>query len=183
MYSLEVIEESIRAMDTDWLIDRWERGLFSDESRPIAESELRRRGINLNEPMSDPDPLLNEPVSDFSLGDLPFWKRLFTFKGRASRLKFWIVVPAAWLSFEFFRVLIDVLFERVSYPLFLLSVLGPSVPIAWIHWATIVQRLHDRNKSGGFALLLFIPLLGQLWALIELGCFPGFPGANRFGRN
>ena len=183
MYSLEVIEKSIRAMDTQQLIDRWERNLFSEESRPIAEAELRRRGIDSQGSMPDPEPLPPETVSNFSLQDLPFWKRLFTFKGRASRLKFWVIVPAAWLAFIFLRVLMEVLFERVSYPVLLLSVFGPLVPIAWVHWATIVQRLHDRNKSGHRAWLLFIPLLGPLWALVELGCFPGTPRPNRFGRN
>ena len=183
MYSLEVIEKSIRSMDTQQLVDRWERNLLSDESRPIAEAELRRRGIDPEGPMPDPEPLPPEPVSNFSLRDIPFWKQLFTFKGRASRLKFWIIVPAAWLAFIFLRVLMEVLFDRVSYPVLLLSVFGPLVPIAWVHWATIAQRLHDRNKSGHRAWLLFIPLLGPLWALVELGCFPGTPRPNRFGRN
>ena len=183
MYTLEGIEKSIRAMDTQQLIHRWERGMFSEESRPIAESELRRREIDPEGPIPAPPPRSPEPVSDFSLSDIPFWKRLFTFKGRASRLKFWLIVPVAWLSFIVLRVLLETLFDRVSYPILLLSVFGPLVPIAWIHWATIVQRLHDRNKSGYWVWLLFIPLLGPLWALIELGCLPGTSRPNRYGRN
>lgn len=182
MYTLEEIERTIRAMDTQQLSDRWERGLFSDEARPIAESELRRRDIDPEGPMPAPPPLPPDPVSDFSLRDMPAWKRLFTFKGRASRLKFWLVVPASWLSFIALRVLMEVLFDRVSYPILLLIVFGPLIPIAWIHWATITQRLHDRNKSGSRAWLLFIPLIGPLWALIELGLFPGTPHPNRYGR-
>lgn len=184
MYSLDVIEKTIRGMDTDQLVDRLRRDLFGDEARPIAESELARRGIDPESPvLPNQDPLPPEPISDFSLRDLPVWKRFFTFRGRASRIKFWGIVPVAWLCFIFLRVLMEVLFDRVSYPVLLLAVFVPLIPIAWIHWATIVQRLHDRNKSGHRAWLLFVPLIGPLWALIELGCLPGTPGPNRFGRD
>lgn len=182
MYSPEIIEESIRAMDTEEIIDRWQRKIFSDESRPIAEAELRRRGIDPEGPMPAPEPSQPQRVSNFSLRDLPLWRQLFSFKGRAPRLKFWLIVPAAWLAFVLLRLLMEVLLERVSYPALLLILIGSLVPIAWVHWATIVQRLHDRNKSGHWAFLLFIPLLGPLWALVELGCLPGTPGPNRFGR-
>jgi len=44
-----------------------------------------------------------------------------------------------------------------------------------------VKRYHDRDKSGWWILILFIPLVGFIWFLIELGCLPGTPGPNRFG--
>ena len=181
---LDVIEKTIRGMDTHQLISRWRAGQFSDQARPIAADELAKRGINPDGPMPEAESgsAIPEQVSDFSLDDLPFLRRLFSFKGRASRLKFWLIVPLAWVAFVAIGVVFEVLFERVSYPVLLLSVFGPLIPIAWVHWATIVQRLHDRNKSGTRAWLLFIPIIGPIWALIELGCLPGTRTANRYGR-
>ena len=183
MYSFDEIERTIRSMDTQQLIDRWERGQFSEDFIPVAAAELQRREIDPDGPMPAPEPLPSEPVSDFSLDDLPFWKRLFTFKGRASRLKFWAIIPAAWISFMYLGWRLEFMFSRDSDPLWPISVFGPLLLIAWIHWATITQRLHDRNKSGKRAWILFMPLIGPIWALIELGCLPGTPGPNRYGRN
>jgi uncharacterized membrane protein YhaH (DUF805 family) len=183
MYSLEVIEKSIRTLDTQQLIERWKGNLFSEESLPIAENELRQRGIDPNGLMPDPEPLPPEPVSDFSLNDLPLWRQFFTFKGRTTRTKFWLVFPACWLSFLILSVQMQILISRNDYSILLFSLYGLLIPITWVYWATIVQRLHDRNLSGHHAFILFIPIFGLLWALIELGCRAGTIGPNRFGRN
>jgi len=55
-----------------------------------------------------------------------------------------------------------------------LILLIPSLAIA-------IKRYHDRDKSGWWILILFIPLVGFIWFLIELGCLPGTPGPNRYG--
>ena len=44
-----------------------------------------------------------------------------------------------------------------------------------------VRRLHDRNKSGLWLLVAFVPVVGQAWMVWELGFMPGKAGANRFG--
>jgi uncharacterized membrane protein YhaH (DUF805 family) len=64
-----------------------------------------------------------------------------------------------------------------------------AVAIIWIAIALLgflslsfqVRRCHDRGKSGFWLLLGVIPILGGLWALIELGCLPGDPGDNAHG--
>ena len=63
MYSLDVIEKSIIGMDDHQLIQRWKDGVFSDEAKPIAENELRNRGIDLGDPIARP--------SDFDVGLSP----------------------------------------------------------------------------------------------------------------
>lgn len=182
---LDVIEKTIRGMDTHQLVSRWRNGQFSEQARPIAQRELQARGIDPDGPIPqlEPAPREPEPISNFSLDDVSFLRRLFTFKGRASRLKFWLIVPASWLAFIAIRVMFEIIFERESYPIVLLYVFGPLIPIAWVHWATVVQRFHDRNKSGAWASILFVPVIGPIWALIELGCLPGTNGPNRYGRN
>jgi len=46
--------------------------------------------------------------------------------------------------------------------------------------AVSVRRLHDRDKSGWFILLYFIPLVGFIILLIWY-CTRGTVGPNRFG--
>ena len=70
---------------------------------------------------------------------------------------------------------------------------SPALTPAWIGylvyiivgmWITItisIKRFHDRGKSGWWILIMFIPLIGPLWWLIELGFFRGDPGPNAYG--
>lgn len=53
--------------------------------------------------------------------------------------------------------------------------------IAWPAIAVSVKRWHDRDKSGWWVLVNLVPLIGQLWALIDNGLMPGTRGPNRFG--
>src|SRR3989338_4432536 len=43
------------------------------------------------------------------------------------------------------------------------------------------KRWHDRDKSAWWILIIFIPIVGQLWTLIENGFLAGTNGENRFG--
>jgi uncharacterized membrane protein YhaH (DUF805 family) len=43
-----------------------------------------------------------------------------------------------------------------------------------------IKRCHDRNRSGWFVLIAFIPLV-QLWYFVEMGFLSGTRGDNRFG--
>jgi len=55
-----------------------------------------------------------------------------------------------------------------------LATLWPSIVLA-------VKRLHDFDKPGIAALLLFLPVV-QIVAFVVLCLFPGQPGPNRYGR-
>ena len=44
-----------------------------------------------------------------------------------------------------------------------------------------IKRCHDRDKSGWWCLLLLIPVVGTIWAIIDLGVLAGTLGENRFG--
>jgi uncharacterized membrane protein YhaH (DUF805 family) len=61
------------------------------------------------------------------------------------------------------------------YCLYALAVLIPSIAIA-------VRRLHDRDSSGWWLLIAFIPFIGAIILLVWF-CLPGTPGDNRFGSN
>lgn len=53
----------------------------------------------------------------------------------------------------------------------------------WSGLALAVKRLHDRNKSGWFILIQFIPLIGTIWYLVEVLLLKGTDGPNRFGED
>ncbi|WP_244301129.1 DUF805 domain-containing protein [Leucobacter insecticola] len=59
--------------------------------------------------------------------------------------------------------------------LFLASEFGTVLPILAVTW----RRLHDANLPGPWALLSFIPLLGQV-VLLVLVLMPSTPAGRRF---
>jgi uncharacterized membrane protein YhaH (DUF805 family) len=69
---------------------------------------------------------------------------------------------------------IDSRFEGTALPIALLLLAYPMIVVT-------IKRFHDRNKSGWWVLIAFIPVVGALWQLIECGFLPGTAGSNRFG--
>lgn len=53
--------------------------------------------------------------------------------------------------------------------------------LVWVKLAVDVKRWHDRNKSAIWILFSLIPIIGQIWMIVELGFFSGINGQNRFG--
>jgi uncharacterized membrane protein YhaH (DUF805 family) len=56
-----------------------------------------------------------------------------------------------------------------------------NLVLLWSALAVSVKRWHDRNKSGWWALVQFVPVIGWLWTLVENGLLRGTVGPNRFG--
>ena len=54
------------------------------------------------------------------------------------------------------------------------------VSLIWPSLAVQIKRWHDRDKSGWWQLISLIPIVGPLWAFIELGFLKGTSGANRY---
>ena len=102
---------------------------------------------------------------------------LFTFDGRIGRKAWWfasVVLIAAELSAS---ILDWVLVGRQSGVLSL--IVGVVSFVATV--AICIKRFHDRDKSGWWLLILFVPLVGFVWILIENGFLRGTEGSNRFG--
>ena len=51
----------------------------------------------------------------------------------------------------------------------------------WSNVALAVKRLHDLDKPGIIAAILFVPVV-SIAAFLVLCLFPGKPGPNRYGR-
>mgnify|MGYP000853087329 FL=1 len=126
---------------------------------------------------------------------------LFSFKGRIGRRDFWIWI-ALWI------VSMVVLFSLESRKL-LPDQIAPFalVCLLWPTAAVTVKRLHDRGRSGLWALLIilawmllagnwdilpgmwqwvvgrFVPTLILIMTIIDLGAFVGTQGENKYGKD
>ena len=126
---------------------------------------------------------------------------LFSFIGRIGRREFWIWI-ALWI------VSMVVLFSLESQKL-LPDQIAPFalVCLLWPTAAVTVKRLHDRGRSGLWALLIilawmllagnwailpgmwqwvvgrFAPTLILIMTLIDLGAFVGTQGENKYGKD
>jgi len=73
---------------------------------------------------------------------------LFSFKGRLNRARY-LIVELALLALWFFA-----LGFLISSP-WALSWIA-AIPMIWINMATTAKRLHDRNRSGWWAVAVFV---------------------------
>lgn len=100
------------------------------------------------------------------------WKRLFlAFDGRINRQPFWIGVIILFVL----NIIIAAIFGD--------GILGILLSLALIYpgLAVYVKRCHDRGKTGWWCLLLLIPIVGLIWAIVDLGILKGTPGPNDYG--
>ena len=66
-------------------------------------------------------------------------------------------------------------------PLIVPMVLLGGVLYWWVDLAIMIKRLHDHDKSGWWWVLVYVPVVGYLWAFIYLGCMKGTDGPNGYG--
>ncbi|MGR5146267.1 DUF805 domain-containing protein [Photobacterium alginatilyticum] len=105
---------------------------------------------------------------------------LFSFQGRMRRRDYWIY------SLPVLLVSLPVLFYNASgsagsNPV--LEVLS-LVILGFVFWASAalnVKRLHDRNKSAWWVIVTFLPYIGPIFVIVELGILDGTKGPNQFG--
>jgi uncharacterized membrane protein YhaH (DUF805 family) len=123
------------------------------------------------------------------------WLDLIRLDGRASRDQWWL--PMILTNATISLLLIPSLDTSSSSPptaerFAESSSTQPSILIGFLDMtvfalylalmsAVSVRRLHDRNKSGSWVLLYFVPVIGQVWLFLELGVLAGTRGPNRFG--
>ena len=104
------------------------------------------------------------------------WQLLFGFDGRIGRIAFWTVQAPVLILFWLYGQHVDPLLARwFPYSVFegLTVAMILAAPLIWVQCAIVIKRCHDRGKSGFWALLLFIPVIGLLWLLVDCGLLPG----------
>jgi uncharacterized membrane protein YhaH (DUF805 family) len=110
----------------------------------------------------------------------------FSFNGRIRRSLYWICqIAGGVLSTAGFYALTAIALQSkgnlaVASVVLLLSLVLMVLAI-WSGLAVTVKRWHDRDKSGWWLFIAFLPLVGAIWALIECGFLDGTAGSNRFG--
>lgn len=123
--------------------------------------------------------------ADGRINRQPWWigsLLLLLFNWLASTLIWWVFAPAVGM--------IDIEGPDATMSMMTMQALGPFMGIFYflVSGATLfasimlsIKRCHDRDKSGWWVLLLFVPMIGFIWALIDLGILAGTDGPNRFG--
>lgn len=105
---------------------------------------------------------------------------LFSFQGRMRRRDYWLYSLPVLL---------------VSLPVFFYSATGNTagnpvlevlslVILGFVFWASAalnVKRLHDRNKSAWWIIVTFLPYIGPIFVIVELGILDGTKGPNQYG--
>ena len=110
---------------------------------------------------------------DFSNSISTCLKKYFNFKDRASRSEYWyfqlVLTPIyIWSQFPSNDTQILVIQLILTFGLLI-----PGISAG-------VRRLHDRDKSGWFMLISFIPILGAIFLIVMLA-EKGTPGKNKYG--
>ena len=121
---------------------------------------------------------------------------LLTYNGRITRSKAWlallyygltglVVGVVMWVLWRFIPGTVgdDGTFRvegatAVPYVLLTLATIGFFV---WSGICVGVKRYHDRNKSGWWLLIQFVPVIGSIWYFLDIFCLRGTLGGNRFG--
>lgn len=109
----------------------------------------------------------------------------FGFNGRISRKEYWLhyMLPIAAIEVVLYAFAMgtanssDPTAAGIGGIIYLLVCLVLVVPSL----AGAVKRVHDRDRTGWFILIMLIPLVGPIWFFVEAGCLRGTIGANRFG--
>ena len=116
-----------------------------------------------------------------------FWSNYSKFKGRSRRSEYW------WI--QLFLVLTNLAVAAIDLALmdgdvdrFIANGGGGIVGLIWIlvtivpALAVLVRRLHDTGKTGWWALIGFVPLIGGL-VLLVFTVLDSDAGENKFGES
>lgn len=109
-------------------------------------------------------------------------RKLFGAAGRLRRRDYWLLSIGSAVVITVLDVIANIALgssgsgfpdNPISIVLWLVSL--------WISIALMIKRLHDRAKGPVWIVVFMIPVIGWVWAFIELGLLDGTPGANRYG--
>jgi uncharacterized membrane protein YhaH (DUF805 family) len=95
---------------------------------------------------------------------------MFSFNGRIGRKTFFLTM-LGWVGTY-------IVIDRLG-----LEILGIAI-LPWYLWlgiASQVKRWHDRSKSGWMVVVNLLPVVGWIWACVELYFLRGIRGPNRYG--
>ena len=114
-----------------------------------------------------------------------FWSHYATFKGRSRRSEYWFVQLFLVITNVAVGV-IDLILMGGDVDRFIANGGGGIVGLVWIlvtllpALAVLVRRLHDIGRSGWWALIGFVPIVGAI-VLLVFTVSDSTPGENAYG--
>lgn len=132
-------------------------------SKPGWQRRKKNRGQNRGQNRGPAKPM------GFGEAVRSVFSKYATFSGRASRSEFWYFM----LFYLLAVVFLQILGAGNAAALLPLALFLPTLAVQ-------VRRLHDIDKSGWWALIQLIPLIGTI-VLIVFMCTAPAPGPSRFG--
>ena len=111
------------------------------------------------------------------------WNKYGDFDGRAIRSEFWwwvLFVALVQSAAAIVLTIVLIIFQNAGFLQWLSVLIFMVIVLAFIlpSIAVSVRRLHDRDLSGWFYLLGFVPFGGLVLFIFYI--LPGTPGPNRY---
>ena len=111
------------------------------------------------------------------------WKKYGDFDGRAVRSEFWwwvLFMVLVQFAAAIVLTIVLIIFQNLGFLQWLSVLIFLVIVLAFIlpSIAVSVRRLHDRDLSGWFYLLGFVPFGGLVLFIFYV--LPGTPGPNRY---
>jgi uncharacterized membrane protein YhaH (DUF805 family) len=109
--------------------------------------------------------------------------------GRIGRGQFWL----GFVGLLIMSIALQILFTMFGFstqidPLtgelpegFAIALFVPMLITLWPSICVYGKRYHDRNKSAWWMMIAFVPIIGIIWMIIELGFLRGTEGSNHYG--
>ncbi len=121
-------------------------------------------------------------MTAMTTGRLGWGTLWFSFTGRATHFDYWVRYAIPYVVGALIAGFLDAMLGTnnpdtgggVITLLFVIAAIWPSLAVG-------VKRCHDRDRYGWFLLIGLIPIVGNIWLLIELGFLRGSQGSNRIG--
>jgi uncharacterized membrane protein YhaH (DUF805 family) len=102
--------------------------------------------------------------------------RLIAAESRLSRGQFWLQAMCVWLLLYGARNLLG----AVTASVVVWIVNGAALAVLMI---LCIRRLHDRNYSGWWLLVILVPVAGAAWLVWQTAFRRGVPQGNRWGED
>lgn len=122
---------------------------------------------------------------DFGTALKAFWSNYRNFKGRARRSEYWFI-QLFLVATNLAAAAIDLALMDGDVDRFIANGGGGIVGLIWIlativpALAVLVRRLHDTNRSGWWALIGLVPIIGTI-AILVFTVTDSTQGDNRYG--
>lgn len=147
----------------------------------MGEAILVLEGVEGGSPASGaPELPVGVPSAPAGSGEFDLIGLFFSPSGRSGRMAFWLGNLLVGIPYIALYVMGRLAQGRGEVGLGCGMVIL-MLALVWPLLVIQIRRFHDRDKSGWWILIYFIPIIGQFWALIELGFLPGTPGPNDYG--